>query len=341
MPIRVLHGIWGVRIMRSDRDGTQRMIPTLERITRESTDPVSLIAAHGAIGAHAFFAGEFTLAAEASERATSWYRTKTYERFLQEYGYDGGIYVFGYLMWSALILGQVERAISVRDEMMAIAEQNQNPYGLAIAMQFSMILARELGDAAAVLALGERALPMLTEQKIYLWLGTATTTCGWATAVRGDAEAGIAQMQTGLQLLDMIGIRTSYAYYLSGLAEAHLARGAAAEGLAAVEQGLAMGQELLDCFYMAELHRLRGALRLLQGQPTMAEACFRTALALAEDQRASWFALRAATSLAALLGGRGERSAARAVLREPCTWFRDSPPAARVLQARALFAELV
>jgi tetratricopeptide (TPR) repeat protein len=338
---RVLHGIWGVNLMRGDREATGRMIPTMQRIALTATDPVSLIMAHGVIGVRAFFVGDFPLAAAENERATTWYRTKGYERFLEEYGYDGGIYNFGYLMWSLLILGQVERAVAIRDDMMALVEKHRTPYGLAIALGFSMNLERDLGNPAAVLALAERSIPMLTEQKLYVWLGMAAAARGWAMAVQGDPEAGIGQLQFGLNLLDTIGIRTSYPYYLSGLAEAQLARGAAAEGLAVVDRGLAMSEELLDCFYVPELHRLKGELRLLQGDRVMAAACFHTALDLAQEHQAKWFALRAATSLARLLADSGDRGAARAVLCETCAGFRDGRPTADVLKARALLADLV
>jgi len=340
VPIRVLHGIWGVNIMRSDADGTARMIPTMERLCRTSTDPVSLITAHGAIGVRAFFTGDFARAAAEMERATSWYRTKGYERFLAEYGYDGGIYVFGYLMWSAWILGEAQRALAVRDEMMSLAEQNQNPYGLALAFAYNMILERELGRPAEVRALADRAIPIVTDQKIYLWLGTTMSMGGWATAALGDVPAGIAEIQAGLAMLEAIGIQTSYAYYLSCLAEAEAAQGRLAESMAIADQCLGLSEKLLDRFYATELHRLIGELWAQRGERGRAEASLRTAVGLARDQQARVFQLRAATSLARVLRDAGQPAAGRSLIAEACEWFGDKLATRDVLAARMLLAEL-
>jgi hypothetical protein len=85
---------------------------------------------------HAFFRGDFARARDGFERATAWYRTKSYETFLAEYGYDGGLYAYGYLMWSELMLGNAARALAVRDDMCALAAAHPTAYGQAIAMTF-------------------------------------------------------------------------------------------------------------------------------------------------------------------------------------------------------------
>jgi len=60
-------------------------------------------------------------------------------------------------------------------------------------------------------------------------------------------------------------------------------------------------------FYAAELYRLKGALLLQQAVPdaVQAETCFHQALAVARQQQAKSFELRAATSLARLWQSQG------------------------------------
>ena len=54
-----------------------------------------------------------------------------------------------------------------------------------------------------------------------------------------------------------------------------------------------------------------------------AEQCFRTAIAVALEQRAKSLELRAATSLARLLAKQGRRDEARAMLAEIYNWFTE------------------
>src|SRR5262249_33302399 len=103
-------------------------------------------------------------------------------------------------------------------------------------------------------------------------------------------------------------------------------------------QGLAMADELLDCFYVAEFHRIQG--ELLRPDDAAAEACFRTALDIAGRQQARTLVLRAALSLARHLVRPGERAGARTALAAPCEWFRNEYPTTHVIEARTLFAEL-
>jgi hypothetical protein len=59
VPVRVLHGIWGVMMMRGEREATAEFLPRFHRHAERTRDPVSLITAHGHTGLRAFFTGEF------------------------------------------------------------------------------------------------------------------------------------------------------------------------------------------------------------------------------------------------------------------------------------------
>jgi len=65
-----------------------------------------------------------------------------------------------------------------------------------------------------------------------------------------------------------------------------------------------------ECFWEAEIHRLQGALQLLEGEDGGAEACFRRALEVACGHGARALELRAATSLSRLFvdSGRDEQA---------------------------------
>src|SRR5690606_28753835 len=143
-----------------------------------------------------------------------------------------------------------------------------------------------------------RDIPVLTEQKIYLWLAAAMATHGWAQATLGEPEAGLATLGGGLALLQNIGMRALHPFRLGQLAEVHLLRGAVSEALAAVDEALGLSNELLDCLYVPELQRLKGECKRRSDQPVAAEAHFRAALDLAQEQGARIVALRAGLSLA-------------------------------------------
>jgi predicted ATPase len=92
----------------------------------------------------------------------------------------------------------------------------------------------------------------------------------------------------------------------------------------------------------AELLRLRGDLMYGSPRPNPdgVERSFRAALSIAREQGTKGFELRAATSLARLLGNRGRREEARQLLAPVYDWFTEGFDASDLKDAKALLAEL-
>jgi predicted ATPase len=87
---------------------------------------------------------------------------------------------------------------------------------------------------------------------------------------------------------------------------------------------------------------LRGELtaRLPYPDPTKVEDSFRTALAIAREQGARGYELRAATSLARLWREQGRRTEARDLLAPVYGWFTEGFDTADLKEAKALLDTL-
>ena len=108
--------------------------------------------------------------------------------------------------------------------------------------------------------------------------------------------------------------------------------------LEAFEQALQANPD--ELIYQPEILRLCGQSRLKLGEPELAEADFREAIALAQKMEAKAWELRATTSLARLLGSQGRRDEARAMLSEIYGWFTEGFDTADLKDAKALLDEL-
>ncbi len=320
VPVRALHGIWGVHISRGNRAAVDEILPRFHRLAEHAPDPVNLLTAHAHTGLAAFLAGDFPAARQALEQAVPWYDSDAYRAFLAEYGYDGGLYAYAYLMWTLWIQGDAVAARRVRDTMLALAQRSRNPYGLAIAYGFSANLAHGVGDVAGALDLSARAIAHATEQKLYLWLGPATCTHGWALVASGAREEGMTELAVGLGLFGMVGLRTTHPYHLALQAEAHLAGddGDDEAGLAACDTALEMTAVYVDRFYEAELRRLRGEFLRRRGDFAGARREFESAMVLAARQGARAFGLRAAIAMGRLLVAQGDQPTARRLVTDAC-----------------------
>jgi len=115
------------------------------------------------------------------------------------------------------------------------------------------------------------------------------------------------------------------------------------EGLATVDRAL----EIVErgggkAFYLAEAHRIKGELLLMEDprNGTEADKSFRAAINIARGQHSRLLELRATSSLARLLVCSSARDAARATLTEIYSWFTEGFDTSDLKDAKALLDEL-
>jgi predicted ATPase len=97
-----------------------------------------------------------------------------------------------------------------------------------------------------------------------------------------------------------------------------------------------------ECFWAAEIHRIRGELftRQSPSDPISARAALEQAIEIARRQGAKSLELRAACSLARLLRNTNRRDEARAMLAGTYNWFTEGFDTADLKDAKTLLEEL-
>jgi predicted ATPase len=93
----------------------------------------------------------------------------------------------------------------------------------------------------------------------------------------------------------------------------------------------------------AEIHRIAGEIALIStnSNATKTEAYFERALAVAHEQQAKSWELRAAVSMARLWRDQGKRPQAHDLLAPIYAWFTESFDTPDLKEAKALLDELV
>jgi hypothetical protein len=114
-----------------------------------------------------------------------------------------------------------------------------HPYSLALAQHHAALLHHRRREASAVQAQADALLTLTTAQGFPLYVGYGTCWQGWALAVQGQSEAGLAQMHQGMAAVLAIGQTLSWLLCLVLLAEAAGHTGQVEEGLRLLAQALA------------------------------------------------------------------------------------------------------
>jgi tetratricopeptide (TPR) repeat protein len=250
---------------------------------------------------------------------------------------EASVMVFGFASVNAWMLGRADVARERMARMTAAADEN-HPYEMAWAAYFAADCRDLLGEYEQAESLAQRALELSEKNHYPLVAAWSRSALGRARTHLGRATEGIALIRQGMADFLGTGARTGIALFARSLAIALAGDGAIVDALEMSEQALQWHRDAL--VYRPGTLRLRGELRLKQGQTDLAEADFREAIALAQKMGAKTLELQATTSLARLLATQGRRDEARTMLDEIYNWFTEGFDTADLKDAKALVDEL-
>ena len=156
----------------------------------------------------------------------------------------------------------------------------------------------------------------------------------------GRSEEGLALQTNAIMSNRTIGALLSVPLQLTMLAESYGNAGRPNEGLRQLEEAARLIEVTQVRMGEADLHRVRGELLISVGDPTAAEAAFQQAIAVAHQQNAKFWELRAATSLGRLWRDQGKRIEARDLLAPIYDWFTEGFDTPVLQDAKALLDQL-
>ena len=166
------------------------------------------------------------------------------------------------------------------------------------------------------------------------------STADGASAALGHADEGLTALGTGLADCDEIGFMLWRPLVLALFADACRIAGQLPAALGHLTEAQRVTDETGERWTLAETLRLRGDVLLAMGDPADAEAGYREAIAIAQQQSAKLWELRAAMSLARLWRDRGKRTEARDLLAPVYGWFTEGFATPVLKEAKALLEQL-
>jgi predicted ATPase len=240
------------------------------------------------------------------------------------------------------LLGYPSQALARRHEALVLAHELSHPFSLAWARCWAAMVSQGCRDVPAVHEQAEAAVAFATEKGFPFWAAIGTIMCGWALALQGQGEAGLAQVRQGIAAYRATGADGLVPYYCILLADVSAHLGRTEEGLQALAEAHTLVEQHEERLWEAEIHRLRGVLLLRQtGTPQAeAETWLQRALDIARRQEAKSLELRAAMSLSRLWQQQGKQAEAHALLAPIYGWFTEGFDTKDLQEAKVLLEAL-
>jgi class 3 adenylate cyclase/tetratricopeptide (TPR) repeat protein len=341
-----LLGLLFVYLLRLDTARAAQLAERLQRLAQATNESGLQLLAHDASGDVFFAMSDLLRARQHLEAAISLYDPELH-RQLTAFGGDVRINSRANLGWTMWALGYPDQALKLCNEAVAIAQSGISRHAQALAEGYLADLHTFRRDARATQESADHLIALCSEHGFRHWLAVGTTLRGWAIALQGRSEEGIALICEGLAVTRTMGIRARELNDLLRLADACIEARRFGEALDALSKAdaLAKARTLViepehDVSSWVEL--FRGKLLSKWGDSKTAEAenCFRCAIKVARKSNDKTTELRATTGLARLLASTSGRNEARTILAEIYNWFTEGFDTADLKEAKALLDEL-
>ena len=164
---------------------------------------------------------------------------------------------------------------------------------------------------------------------------------GWLFALTGRAAEAVQMISSGIAAWQSTGATWSLPSWLSHLAASHAELGQLDEAWRCIGEAMTTIETTKERWFEAEANRLAGefSLKSPEQDAVKAQAYFEGALAVARQQQAKSWELRAAMSMARLWRDQGPEQA-RELLAPLYGWFTEGFGTRDLKEAKALLDEL-
>lgn len=350
----VLFGLWLSHLVRGRLLSARELGEACVAIAKQAENQAFEVEAHRALGATLYYLSEFNSALAHLEAGIERYQPQHHPvpAFLH-YVAEPGMTLLAYsspLLWCIGYPIQAEERIN---QAVIIGKDTNHPFSEAVSLHFKTVLYQYRGEAEEVNTSATQMLQICQEHGFSAWEAAATVMKGWAFAKQNCAEEGIAMIREGIDAWKETRGELLMPLFLALLAQAYQRDGQYSLALQTLDAALRVITRTGERTYAAELARQKGELYLILAEKTevvsnentrstvaQAESYFQEALAIARQQDAKSWELRATLSLSELWHTQNRGEDAYNLLKPIYTWFSEGLDTNDLVRAKNLLKEL-
>jgi predicted ATPase len=231
------------------------------------------------------------------------------------------------------MLGYLEVALADANQALNDAREIGQAATLMYALGVIPTVLTQCGDYAAASTLLDELASLAEQKGAPLWKAMATVKRGALFAASGDAVTAVQLIDSGVNAWRSTKATVWLPIFLSHLARANAELGEFDKAWHCISEAMATIETSKEIWWEPEIHRVAGEIALKSGY-------FDRALAIARQQQAKSFELRASMSLARLWRDQGKVQQARELLAPVYGWFTEGFDTRDLKEAKALLEEL-
>jgi predicted ATPase len=244
------------------------------------------------------------------------------------------------ILW---LLGYPEAALVDGSQALEQAREMGSAGTSMTALAFVPLVHIECGNYSAANEEARDLADLANEKDASLWKAVAVLLQGCVFSSTGEASKAVQIIISGIAALRATGAMIWMPMYLTYLAKAYANLNELSDAQRFIGEAMITIETTKETWYEAEVHRAAGEIALKsppERDTTKAQAYFDRALAVARQQQAKSWELRAAMSMARLWRDQGKRDDARELLAPVYGWFTERFDTLDLKEAKKLLDEL-
>jgi class 3 adenylate cyclase/predicted ATPase len=336
----VLWGFWVANYVAFDGKALRELAAEFMALAEKQKTTGPLVVGHRIMGTTLLATGEIVAAKAHYDQAVALYDPAEHRQLATRFGFDPGLATLCYRSYALWFLGYPERALKdVGDALVSARESSQGAtllHSLALA-SLTYLLCRDYRTAGA---LADEEVALAREKGSLYHEAIGMLHKASVLAATNVPSAATQLFASGAAALQSTGSTLWLPFYLPFVGLAFARSHNFDDAWRCIGQATTMAETSGERRYEPEVQRVAGEIALLMRDFTRAETHFAQALALASDQYANSWKLRAATSMARLWRDQGKRTEARDLLAPIYGWFTEGFDTPDLKEAKALLEEL-
>ena len=338
----VLYGFWVANLVAFNGDVMRELAVQFLTLADKQRATGPLMMAHRIMGLSLLHTGDIVDGRAHLDRAITLYDPDEHRPLATRFGQDVGAAT---LCWKSLafwLLGYPEAALADTEHALMVAREIGHSATLMYVLNFSAWTHIHCGNYATTNPLVDEFGALKDQTGSVFWGAWGMMQRGCLLALTGKASDAVQTISSGVTAMRSTGTTMWMPFWLSYLARASAEIGQHDDARRCIGEAMAAVETAKERWCEAEVNRIAGEIALLPPEPDVAkaEAHFERALAVAREQQAKSWELRAAMSLARLWRDQGNRDEARDLLAPVYGWFTEGFDTLDLKEAKALLDAL-
>ncbi len=337
---QALNGLSGMHVLRGE---FQKALETAKPVVEMAVafgDPIILIASAPLISYPACHLGQFADVCKYAEQGLALYTPEREQAIMAAFHLPCSFACAHIRAIGLWCLGYVDQADRQWEQAQAMIDTLNVSAATTFSLGYMLHSHFLRRDLAAIEKTADQAHMRAAEEGFLYWASQARVFRGYAQAMNGNAEAGIADMNAGLETYRLTGSGLNTGVFAMLMAEAQLQAGRLDEALSVILSALSFAQKWEDRAAEPQLHRMQGEILLMQGDDEAGEACIRHAIECARSTQAKMFEARAAIVLAKLQRQQQRTDEAFELLQPLNDWFEEGRNTPELIELTAILQSL-